>query len=252
MACWKLKNKMPYLRSLFFTLLLFVSPLLPCLLIVLSGALPYRFRIAIAIAWAKRVMWMLNVICGLDYVVEGQENLPGQAAVIMIKHTSAWEVIAQFCIFKNQSWVIKRELMWAPFIGWALLFMRPIPVNRGGGHTAVEQVVRKGSLRIQEGMGVMVFPEGTRMEPGQTRRYGLSGALLALQVGRPIIPVAHNAGDFWLRRGLLKKPGTIRLVIGPPIDVTGKEPEALNLEVQGWIESKMGEISSAYDCPPVS
>ncbi|MCZ6560388.1 MAG: lysophospholipid acyltransferase family protein [Gammaproteobacteria bacterium] len=238
---------MRYFRSLLFTLLLFVSPLLPCLLIVLTGLLPYRFRISIAIAWAKGVMWMLKAICRLDYVVEGRENMPGKPGVIMIKHTSAWEVIAQFCIFDNQSWVIKRELMWAPFIGWALLFMRPIPVNRAGGHTAVEQVIKKGSRRMRQGMGVMVFPEGTRMEPGQTRRYGLSGVLLALEVGRSIIPVAHNAGDFWLRRGLLKKPGTIRLVIGPPIDVTGKEPVALNLEAQHWIESKMREISSAYE-----
>lgn len=237
---------MQYLRSLLFTLLLFVSPLLPCLLIVLSGPLPYRFRIAIAIAWANRVMWMLKLTCGLDYVVEGRENLPEQPGVLMLKHTSTWEVIAQFCIFDKQSWVIKRELMWAPFIGWALLFMRPIPVNRGAGRTAVEQVIKKGSQRMRQGMGVMVFPEGTRMEPGQTHRYGLSGALLALEVGRPVIPVAHNAGDFWLRRGLLKKPGTIRLVIGPPIEVSGKEPEALNLEVQNWIENKMREISSAY------
>ncbi|MCH7510332.1 MAG: 1-acyl-sn-glycerol-3-phosphate acyltransferase [Proteobacteria bacterium] len=237
---------MQYLRSLLFTLLLFVSPLLPCLLIVLSGPLPYRFRIAIAIAWANRVMWMLKLTCGLDYVVEGRENLPQQPGVLMLKHTSTWEVIAQFCIFDKQSWVIKRELMWAPFIGWALLFMRPIPVNRSAGRTAVEQVIKKGSQRMRQGMGVMVFPEGTRMEPGQTRRYGLSGALLALEVGRPVIPVAHNAGDFWLRRGLLKKPGTIRLVIGPPIEVSGKEPEALNLEVQNWIENKMREISSAY------
>lgn len=237
---------MQYLRSLLFTLLLFVSPLLPCLLIVLSGPLPYRFRIAIAIAWANRVMWMLKLTCGLDYVVEGRENLPQQPGVLMLKHTSTWEVIAQFCIFDKQSWVIKRELMWAPFIGWALLFMRPIPVNRSAGRTAVEQVIKKGSQRMRQGMGVMVFPEGTRMEPGQTHRYGLSGALLALEVGRPVIPVAHNAGDFWLRRGLLKKPGTIRLVIGPPIEVSGKEPEALNLEVQNWIENKMREISSAY------
>ena len=243
---------MQHVRSLLFTVLLFVSPLLPCLLVVLSGALPYRFRMAIAVTWANLVLWMLKVICGLDYVVEGRENLPEKPGVLMIKHTSAWEVIAQFCIFDNQSWVIKRELMWAPFIGWALLFMRPIPVNRGAGHAAVEQVIKKGSQRMREGMGVMVFPEGTRMEPGQTRRYGMSGALLALEVDRPILPIAHNAGDFWLRRGLLKKPGTIRLVIGPPIEVTGKEPRALNLEIQTWIEGKMREISAAYESRPAS
>jgi 1-acyl-sn-glycerol-3-phosphate acyltransferase len=237
---------MQYLRSLVFTALLFVSPLIPCLLIVLSAPLPYKFRMGFAIGWAKGVMWMLRVICGLDYVVEGRENLPKEQGVLMIKHTSAWEVISQFFIFDNQSWVIKRELMWLPFVGWALLFMRPIPVNRGAGHGAVRQVIEKGSQRIREGMGVMVFPEGTRMAPGKTRRYGLSGALLALEVGRPVIPVAHNAGDFWLRRGLLKKPGTIRLVIGPPIEVTGKEPIALNQEVQDWIENKMREISSIY------
>ncbi len=237
---------MQNLRSLFFTMYLFVTVFPACLLIALAGVLPYRYRIAIAVAWANSVMWMLKATCRLDYVVEDLENLPDEPGVIMIKHSSAWEAIAQFCIFKNQTWVIKRELMWAPFIGWALMVVKPIPVDRGGGHTAVEQVIAKGSQRIRDGLGVMVFPEGTRMAPGQTRPYGLSGALLAQAVDRPITPVAHNAGDFWARRGFLKNPGTIRMVVGPPIEVAGKDPAALNQEVQAWIEGKLREISSSY------
>ena len=243
---------MQYIRSFIFTSIMFLSILVYAGIIFVLFPFPYRWRYVFIRGWVDLNLWLCEKLCGLGYEIHGQDNIPDGNHIVYWKHQSAWETLMQVKAFPPQTWVFKRELMWAPFIGWALLFMRPIPVNRGGGHTAVEQVVRKGSLRIQEGMGVMVFPEGTRMEPGQTRRYGLSGALLALQVGRPIIPVAHNAGDFWLRRGLLKKPGTIRLVIGPPIDVTGKEPEALNLEVQGWIESKMGEISSAYDYQPVS
>ena len=82
------------------------------------------------------------------------------------------------------------------------------------------------------------------MAPGETRKYGVSGALLASQAGVLLVPVAHNAGDFWPRRGLVKKPGLVRVVIGPPVTAAGREPRELNAEVQGWIESAMEEIRS--------
>jgi 1-acyl-sn-glycerol-3-phosphate acyltransferase len=89
----------------------------------------------------------------------------------------------------------------------------------------------------------MIFPEGTRMPVGQTRRYGLSGALLATTVGKPIVPVAHNAGFFWPRRGLLKRAGTVRVVIGAPIATAGREPREINDEIQRWIEEQVALLA---------
>ena len=110
----------------------------------------------------------------------------------------------------------------------------------------VNQVLEQGKQRLAEGLWILLFPEGTRVMPGRTRKYGLSGALLASQTGAKLVPVAHNAGDYWARRGLLKKPGTVRVVIGPPIEGRGRDPRALNDQAQAWVEGKMAEISAGY------
>jgi 1-acyl-sn-glycerol-3-phosphate acyltransferase len=163
----------------------------------------------------------------------------------MWKHTSTWETMAQMVVMPPQAWVLKREILWIPLVGWATWMLKCIAIDRGAGHRAVNQVLDQGRDRLAVGIWVLVFPEGTRMEPGQTRKYGMSGALLASQAGVKVVPVAHNAGDFWPRRGLLKKPGLIRVVIGPPIEAAGRDPRELNAEVQAWIEGTMREISAA-------
>ena len=91
---------------------------------------------------------------------------------------------------------------------------------------------------------MVIFPEGTRVAPGQTKEYGISGALLAAETGRKIVPVAHDAGRYWGRRGLLKKPGTIRVVIGPPIDAAGQDPRAINEATRIWIDAKVAELGA--------
>lgn len=180
-------------------------------------------------------------------VVEGQENLPDSASVIMIKHTSAIETYGHVPFFPETTWVLKRDILWIPVFGWALkLIFRPIAINRSAGRQAVKQVIQQGKERLAAGIWVTVFPEGTRVPPGQTRKYGISGAALAKEAGVQIVPVAHNAGDYWRRRELTKRPGTIRFCIGPPIDTAGQTPKETNLRVQRWIEDKMREISSAY------
>lgn len=185
-------------------------------------------------------------LCGLWWEVEGQENIPDVPSVIMIKHTTVFEAYAQLTIFPPQAWVLKRELLWLPAFGWGLAAMKPIAIDRGAGVRAVQQVVEQGKDRLANGIWVTIFPEGTRMPLGQTRRYGISGALLAQEAQVPVVPVAHNAGDFWPRRGLKKEPGRIRFCIGPPINPGNKTPRDLNLEVQAWVESKMQEISIGY------
>jgi 1-acyl-sn-glycerol-3-phosphate acyltransferase len=122
-------------------------------------------------------------------------------------------------------------------VGWGLRLLRSIAINRGAGGTAVKQMIEQGRRHLANGEWIVVFPEGTRMPQGQTRRYGVGGAAIAAETGAPVIPVAHNAGYYWPRRGLLKKPGTIRVVIGPPIATHGRDPREINEEAQRFIEA---------------
>jgi 1-acyl-sn-glycerol-3-phosphate acyltransferase len=230
------------LRSLLFNLVMFVSVLIYAPLMLPTALLPYPLRYRIVSQWARFQVFLLKILCSLDYRVEGREHLPQGAAIIMSKHQSAWETIVFQQIFPPQTWVLKRELMWIPLFGWALALMRPIAIDRGAGRKAVEEVVTQGRERLQSGIWVVVFPEGTRVAPGTRKRYAMGGAILAAETGYPVVPVAHNAGSFWLRRGFLKKPGTVRVVIGPVIDPRGKKAEEIIKQAEGWIESRMVEL----------
>jgi 1-acyl-sn-glycerol-3-phosphate acyltransferase len=232
---------MQFLGSLVFTTFLFVWTGGYAIIFALIGAfIPFRHRFKLAHNWGSVLLWMLRRTCRLDYRVEGQENLPAGNHVVLVKHSSSWETFAQTVLFPPQAWVLKRELTWLPFVGWGVKLLRSIAVDRGAGHVAVRSVLQQGKARLAEGLWVVIFPEGTRMPPGQTRRYGVSGALLAAENGRCVVPVAHNAGYYWPRRGFLKRPGTIRVVIGTPIPAEGRDPRELNAEVQNWIEAHSG------------
>jgi 1-acyl-sn-glycerol-3-phosphate acyltransferase len=202
--------------------------------------LPFRLRFRLAQVWARVILAVLRACCRLDYRVEGLERLPAGNHIVLMKHSSSWETVAQALLFPTQVWVLKRELTWIPFVGWGIRQLHAIAVDRGGGPTAVRGVIAQGKRRLAEGAWVVVFPEGTRMSPGQTRRYGASGALLADAADRLIVPVAHDAGYYWPRRGLMKRPGTIRVVVGPPIVARGRNPRDVNQEAQDWIEAHSG------------
>ena len=232
-----------WLGSIVFTLYLFVSVPIYGSLVLLTAVGPRDWTYRAALAWARSVLWLLRVLCRLDYTVEGRDHLPARSAVVLLKHSSAWEALAQLAIFPAQTWVLKRELMWVPVLGWVLFLLKPIAIDRRGGGIAVQQVLEQGRQRLAEGLWVMIFPEGTRMPVGQTRRYGMSGALLAAAEGLPVIPVAHNAGYFWPRRGWLKRAGTIRVVIGPPIETRGIEPRIINERTQRWIEDTVARLA---------
>jgi 1-acyl-sn-glycerol-3-phosphate acyltransferase len=231
-----------WLGSIGFTLYLFISVPIYGVVVLSTAVLPPRASYVAARAWVRSVLWLLERTCRLDYVVEGRHHLPATPCVVLLKHSSAWETMAQLEIFPQQTWVLKRELMWVPMFGWVLRLLKPIAIDRKGGGAAVQQVLTQGQSRLAEGLYVMIFPEGTRMPVGQTRRYGMSGALLAAATGVPIVPVAHNAGYFWPRRGWLKKRGTIRVVIGEPISTVGVEPREVNERAQRWIETTLERL----------
>lgn len=234
------------IRSIIFQIYFFISVSIAAIGMCVCRVLPFRLQFYSASWWSDSMLYMGRLICGLDYVIEGAENIPDEPCVIMIKHTSVFETYAQLSIFPPQAWVVKRELLWIPFFGWGLAAMRAIAINRRHGRGAVTQVIEQGKYLLENGICVSIFPEGTRMPAGETRKYGISGAALAKEAGVKIVPAAHNAGDLWPRRGLAKKPGLIRFCIGPPIDPSTQSPKQANLIVQQWIESKMGEISTAY------
>lgn len=235
-----------WIRSVVYTVLLFAVTIVFGVIVLVSALLPLSIeqRYVIPRTWGLLLTWLAKVICGLGYTIEGHENLPQRPFISLWKHSSVWETLAQMFVVPPAAWSLKREVIWIPIVGWAVSTFKPIAIHRGGGHSAVNQVVAQGRERLAAGLGVIVYPEGTRVPPGQTRKYGVSGALLACATGTPVVPIAHNSGQFWSRRSLLKKPGTIRVVIGPPIDPTGLTPREVNERAQQWIEATIAAMAA--------
>jgi 1-acyl-sn-glycerol-3-phosphate acyltransferase len=241
---------MQLIKSVFFTAYMMLSALLFGGFMTLLFWAPYRTQFAIARAWARILFWVLDKVCALNFTVEGRERIPAGNHIVMCNHTSAWETVAQFLIFPPQVWVLKRELLWIPLIGWGLKLLRPISINREAGHRSVNQVIEQGKARLADGLWIIIFPEGTRVVGDEKRKYGVSGALLATATNKFVVPMSHNAADFWVRRGIVKKKGTIRVVIGTPIEATGKDPRELNDEVRRSIEAGLAHIARQASAKP--
>jgi 1-acyl-sn-glycerol-3-phosphate acyltransferase len=195
-------------------------------------------RYRIISGWSRLVLALARAVLGIDCRVEGRENLPSRPAVILSKHQSAWETIAFQQIFPPQVYVLKRELLWIPFFGWGLALMSPIAIDRSRGTRALRALARRGQKRLDQGFWVVIFPVGRRVTPGVRRAYHLGGAWRAAASGVPIVPVAHNAGRVWPRNAFLKRPGTVTVRIGPPIDSTNRDPKTLNAMAETWIEEQ--------------
>jgi len=226
------------LRSGLFALgLALVTP--PYALLALATfPLPRMVRYRIISGWSRLVIFLSRVILRIEWRVEGRENLPARPAVILSKHQSAWETMAFQIIFPPQVLVLKRELLWIPFFGWGLALMSPIAINRSRGLVALREVARRGRERLAQGFWVVVFPEGTRVAPGAQREYHPGGAWLAVAAGAPVVPVAHNAGLLWPRNAFLKRPGTVTVRIGPPIDAANRDAKTVNALARTWIEEQ--------------
>jgi len=237
------------LRSLIYFAAMIITVILFGLTVAVVGRLvPGDFSDRVATNWGRFNLWLQRVICGLDYLIDGSENLPDGACIIMSKHQSTWETIGLRGIFRpQQSWVLKQELMRLPIFGAALRFAKSIPIDRSAGRRAVMDVVKLGTERLAEGRYVIIFPEGTRTAPGQRRKYGMGGGLLAQRSGVAVVPIAHNAGVYWRRRGVKKYPGTIRVVIGKPISTSGRKAADIMQEVEDWIEARQEELPVTID-----
>ena len=201
----------------------------------LTVVIPYTWRYKFIVTWSVANLYWLRLTCGLKYVVIGKENIPDGPYIVMANHQSTWETMVIGATFPPLTWVIKRELYFIPIFGWALALTQPIALQRSQGRKAVEQLIQQGKQKLQQGCRILIFPEGTRTPPGVKRRFRIGGAMLAAKTGAPIVPVAHNSGNYWARKQLAKKPGTITMVIGPLIHSQGKSAIQINQEVFHWI-----------------
>ncbi len=233
------------LRSTLYTLLQIIITPLYFLIILAAFPLSPIHRYRITSGWADIMLFLLRLICGIRYRVVGVEHIPSAPSIVLSKHQSAWETLAFQQIFPPQVWVLKKELLRVPFFGWGLALTSPIAIDRSSRKAALRQIVEQGKDRLKQGFWIIVFPEGTRIAPGKKGKYGIGGAWLATHTGVPVVPVAHNAGEFWGRNSFLKLPGTITVSIGTPIDPTQMEPGDLNASIESWIEAEMSIIGGA-------
>lgn len=239
-----MQNFIYFLRSLLFTLaLIVVTPVWACVCF-LAMPLPYRQRYYVTSRWNVFTIWLAKVICGIRYRFKGYENLPDAPVILLCKHQSAWETIFLLCNMPRPlSFVLKKELLYIPFFGWALAMLRVIPIDRKQGLRALRQVTALGKKRLAEGQWIIMFPEGTRMAVGKKGKYHGSGAKLAIDAQAMVVPIAVNSGECWPRNSFIKKPGLITVSVGKPISSEGLSQNAIMEQVETWIESEMRVIS---------
>jgi 1-acyl-sn-glycerol-3-phosphate acyltransferase len=230
---------MALLRSLLFLLLQIILTIPFGLVSLFLLPLPRLPRYRFITLWGRMVIFLARWVLGIRHRVVGLEHLPKEPSVLLAKHQSAWETIAFQQIFPPLSFVLKKNLLHIPFFGWGLALFSPIAIDRGGGREALRQIEAQGRERLGQGFWVLVFPEGTRMAPGEVGSYQIGGPWVAVKAGVPVVPVAHNAGRFWPKNAFIKHPGEITVVIGPTIPTAGRKASEVLAETQAWIEGAM-------------
>ncbi|NWN84091.1 MAG: 1-acyl-sn-glycerol-3-phosphate acyltransferase, partial [Halomonas sp.] len=198
---------MRVLRSLIFYLGYFIA-MLVCGVLFLPPApfLPLTSRYRLLNLYNHFIIGWFRWVVGVRYDFRGRENLPEGACVILANHQSEWETVYLQLLHPPVCTVLKKELLNLPIFGWGLRLLHPIALDRSRPSRAIKQVLTQGKQRLEEGLSVLIFPEGTRVAPGSRKRYNKSGTVIACRAGVPVVPVAHNAGECWPGRHWVKKP----------------------------------------------
>jgi 1-acyl-sn-glycerol-3-phosphate acyltransferase len=236
---------MNFLRSVIFAVLQTALTVVFSVVALFTFPLSAHARYRLITGYNHAVIWLARTVLGIRYVVEGREHLPAHPSIILAKHQSAWETVAFLFLFPPVSPVIKQELLKVPFFGWGFRLLNPIAIDRSSGREALKQIVNQGRQKLEQGFWVLVFPEGTRVAPGEKGRYGIGGSWLAAETGAPVVPVAHNAGEVWPKNAFIKRPGTVTVRIGPAIESQGKSAAEITRAVEAWIETEMARLPPA-------
>ena len=238
---------MPLIRSVLHALWMLVTVIpwsfymLASSLVVSSTTLYWQ-----CVTWLRMATSGGTVILGIRNRVTGMENLPlgeKSPAILLVKHQSTWETFAMPTLMPHPlAYVFKRELIYVPFFGWAMGRLDMIHIDRSLRAQAFAKVVEQGKRLLEQGVWVIMFPEGTRIPRGQKGTYKLGGTRLAVATGAPVIPIAVTSAKCWPRKAFIKRPGVVDFSIGKPIPSVGREPEELMAEVEAWIEAEMRRL----------
>lgn len=210
---------MSFLRSLFFNI--FFYGWLITLLLTSWILMPFNRKVMRQglKLWSRTAILVIKYCCGIDYRFVGLDKLPEGPIVIACKHQSTWETFALYLILEDPQYILKQELMDIPLWGWYAGKSQHIAVDRDAGSKALRQMVAETVDRVNLGRQVIIFPEGTRSEPGKSGRYhpGVAAIYKALPEHVPMVPMALNSGKYWGRRKFWISPGTITLEVLDPI-----------------------------------
>tara|TARA_B110000438_G_scaffold277683_1_gene300538 strand:- start:1065 stop:1772 length:708 start_codon:yes stop_codon:yes gene_type:complete len=227
---------MIYLRSGIFYIGYLGSGVLASLVACTIGPfLPLKNRLKIFSLWPRFTNWFLSLTCGIEVIIEGRDNLPSEPCVIVSNHQGQWEAFSMQYLFYPLCTLLKRELLYIPLWGWAMRLLKPIAINRGRPREALKKALEEGGDRLDRGLFVLFFPEGTRVKAGQINKYSRSSFELALRSNVPVLPIVHNSGDCWPAHKFLKYPGKIFLTIGKPHKVVNAKESAF--EIENWTRS---------------
>jgi len=220
------------------SLLYFVGSIISLILISFSGLLlifaRYSTRQKYLSQWAIFCMWWLKITLNIKTNVVGRENIINSSCIIISNHQSTWETLAFQTIFPAHTWVLKRELLWLPVFGWSLALLNPIIINRGEKLNAIKKVIKQGADRLEKGISIVIYPEGTRQPYKKLGVYQNGGSAIAKKTGYSIVPVYHNAGKIWPKGSFIKKPGVITVVIGEAISQSNLKPSEVTENIRQW------------------
>ena len=201
--------------------------------------LPFKRLQRLATTGNSMVMVWLRLTCNIQVKVLGNENIPKHACVILSNHQSTWEAFFMQWFFQPANFILKRELLWIPFFGWALFLMNPIAIKRSRPSSAIRYVLKQGTKRLNAGNNIVIYPEGTRVTNGHLGEFKTSGAALAIQANTPVLPVSHNSGDHWKRGSFIMRPGTICMRIGPMIEPKDLSAREITDKARTWIAASL-------------
>ena len=232
---------MLFLRSLVYFIISSLVLLIVFLLLLILFFTAVKTRYKIASLWAKVNIFLLRAVVKLDYNIIGLENIPKKPCVLLSNHQSSWDVFIFQVFLGQQTWVIKKQLLYIPFFGFGLALIKPIIIDRGNKLQAIKKVIIQGKNRLKKGIWVIIFPEGTRRK-NSIGKYQSSGVMLAKSTNSNILPVYHNSGDFWQKGQFVKKSGTITMIIGKSINPSKLSTRELTKKIEQWAKDKEKEV----------
>ena len=205
------------IRSVVFNVLFYLVLAAYLMVAMPTLLLPRWGIIRLAQHWGRVNLHLLRIVCGITVDWRGLEKIPAGAFLVAAKHQSVWETFALLTLFRDPTYILKRELLWLPLFGWAAWRAGMIPVDRGGGKPALAAMAAHVRDALAAGKQIIIFPEGTRRPAGAEPKYKYGIAHLYGEGIAACVPIALNSGLFWPRRQFLRYPGTITVEILDPI-----------------------------------